>query len=504
MIRTKNQFISRRDFIKSSAIATVGFSVAPFLNCNKIGVEQPLKRAFGRLDFEVTTFGLGGQSSLQWTPSDVDPIKIILKAFELGINYFDTSNVYGPSQLNYGKAFRELNLIPGQVGYNESLRRSIFLTSKTGLRWGNRGITQDGIRSFSNGPKGSGAIDDLKRTLSQIFGDGQGNYPSGSYVDMVLIHALNSVEEIEAVYQGLDDPDPSAERIGALVSLLDYRDGTNRTGLNPKEEKLIKHIGFSGHRSPPVMMEMIQRDKHNILDAMLVAINANDRLNFNMQHNAIPVASEKNMGIIAMKVFADGAMYSKDATWSRAPEHVVRSVGSPTMSSRPLVEYALTTTGIHTAIIGIGQINNDPNKCQLKQNISAAQIQPDGLSESDRLEIEKNASTIKDGRTNYFQLAAENLSPPNEPLIMQELRDDQRVVKLTWQTAYAGREPIQNYEIWRDNQKIGQVQHIPQTSKEPFAFEDNLNDKDTHEYKILTVDRSGNDAPTEKLIVSTM
>ncbi len=140
----------------------------------------------------------------------------------------------------------------------------------------------------------------------------------------------------------------------------------------------------------------------------------------------------------------------------------------------------------------------------MKQNISAAQIQPDGLSESDRLEIEKNASTIKDGRTNYFQLAAENLSPPNEPLIMQELRDDQRVVKLTWQTAYAGREPIQNYEIWRDNQKIGQVQHIPQTSKEPFAFEDNLNDKDTHEYKILTVDRSGNDAPTEKLIVSTM
>jgi hypothetical protein len=38
---------------------------------------------------------------------------------------------------------------------------------------------------------------------------------------------------------------------------------------------------------------------------LLVAVNANDRLQFNMQHNVLPVAAAKNMGIIAMKVFAD-------------------------------------------------------------------------------------------------------------------------------------------------------------------------------------------------------
>jgi|GEM_PF-5878218 len=51
----------------------------------------------------------------------------------------------------------------------------------------------------------------------------------------------------------------------------DFRDGTNHTGLNPKEEKLIRHIGFSGHYNAGVMMEMIQRDKDNLLEGLLVA-----------------------------------------------------------------------------------------------------------------------------------------------------------------------------------------------------------------------------------------
>jgi aryl-alcohol dehydrogenase-like predicted oxidoreductase len=148
------------------------------------------------------------------------------------------------------------------------------------------------------------------------------------------------------------------------------------------------------------MMEMIQRDDRDILDAMLVAINANDPLNFNIQYNVIPVAAAKNMGVIAMKVFADGAMYSKEATWSRRPEHVVRTVGTTALPSRPLIEYTLTTPGVSTAIIGIGQIADDPRGCQLQQNLSAAQIAPAGLRESDRRDVEKKTSSVKDGKKN--------------------------------------------------------------------------------------------------------
>jgi aryl-alcohol dehydrogenase-like predicted oxidoreductase len=493
--------ISRRMFLKNSALVSGGLLFAPHLNFGSINISKPLKREFGRLNFEVTTLGLGGQASLQWTPQDVDPVKIILKAFQSGINYFDTSNVYGPSQLNYGKAFQKLNLIPGLPGYNESLRNSIFLTSKTGLRWAKGGWDKEGIHMFTNGDKDSRTIDDLKRTLTQVFGDGKGNYPPGSYIDMVLIHSLNTMVEIDTLYEGLDNPNPAAEHIGALAALLDYRDGTNYTGLNPGEEKLIRHIGFSGHYSAAVMMEMIQRDEKNIIDAMLVAINTNDRLNFNMQHNVIPVAASKNMGIIGMKVFADGAMYSKEARWSHKPEDVVRTVGSKALPSRPLVEYTLTTPGVHTAIIGIGHIDDDPNKCQLQQNLSSAQIAPLGLSDSDRREIESMTRSVKEGKTNYFQDPLGKLTPAREILTRQEIKNRERIVRLSWQTAYAGEEPIQRYEIWRDNNKISQMDHHAQINKNPFTFEDKIRDKDAHHYKIITVDRIGSGASSEDLVI---
>jgi aryl-alcohol dehydrogenase-like predicted oxidoreductase len=496
--------VSRRRFMHTATMASAGLCLGPHWAFGEINVTKPMKREMGRLHFEATTLGLGGQASLQWTPADVEPTQIILKAFNLGINYFDTSNAYGPSQSNYGKAFRELQLIPGQPGYKESTRRSIFLTSKTMLRFAKGGWKKEGLRSFTNGPEGSGAVEDIKRSLTQIFGDGQGYYPPGSYLDMVLIHNLTTREEIDAVYEGLGKPDPRAENIGALAALLDYRDGTNLTGLNPKEEKLIRHIGFSGHHSPPVMMEMIQRDERDILDAMLVAINANDRLNFNMQYNVIPVAAAKNMGLIAMKVFADGAMYTKPANWSNKPEHVILTVGTTTLPSGPLIQYTLSTPGIHTAIIGIGRIDEDPKSCQFQQNLAAAQVAPNGLAASDRLAIEKMTRTVKDGKTNYFQLPKEGLTPPREALAEQEVRNGKRVIRLKWQTAFAGDAPLARYEIWRDHQRVSRVAHQPQISRKPFVFEEVMNDKAAHNYQIAAVDAAGRSAVSEELFAPAL
>lgn len=36
----------------------------------------------------------------------IDPVALIAKAIMLGTTYLDTSNVYGPSQANFGKAFQ--------------------------------------------------------------------------------------------------------------------------------------------------------------------------------------------------------------------------------------------------------------------------------------------------------------------------------------------------------------------------------------------------------------
>jgi aryl-alcohol dehydrogenase-like predicted oxidoreductase len=486
MMKIKN--MNRRDFVKTAA-AGAGLLAFPMINCGKIGVSRPMKRTLGRTGFEATTLGLGGQASLQWTPPDVDPGKIILKAFDLGINYFDTSNLYGPSQQNYGKVFRQLNLVPGNPGYNESARRSIFLTTKTHLRWAKGLPDIPEVHSWSNGG-GASAVDDIKRSLSLMFGDGNGGYPDGAYLDMVLIHSISSMAEVEAVYEGLDHPDPKAEAIGALAALKDYRDGSNLTGLNPNEEKLIRHLGFSGHYSPAVMMAMIQRDTANILDGLLVAVNANDFQQFNMQNNVIPVAQAKNIGVIAMKVFADGAMYDKGAHWSNRPDHVVRRIGSPELPSRLLVEYSLSTPGVHNAIIGIGEISDDDRKCQLKQNLSAAQIRPQSMSIAERIEVETLAATVKSGKTNYFQLPGQDLTPVQNPEVHQ-VHDD---FQLIWHSAFAGRHPIERYDIYRGGEKIGTVAHHPQTSQAPFEYVDQEPDPVATTYRIVTVDRGGQEA----------
>jgi aryl-alcohol dehydrogenase-like predicted oxidoreductase len=464
----KTYKISRRNFLKTTAATTAAVSLMPLGSCNVEKTPSPMTRKFGKHDFMVTSMGLGGQSSLQWTPADVDPVPIILKAFKLGINYYDTSNLYGPSQLNFNKAFRQLNLIPGEKGYNEVLRKSIWLTSKTCQRWGKPGWEKiENVRNSSNGENVQCAVDDLKRSMTQIFGDGQGSYPEGAYLDMVLVHTLENTAEVDVLYKGLETPLDPDGNFGTLVALRDFRDGTNLTGMNPKNEKLIRHIGFSGHNNPPAMIDMIHRDEWGILEGMLVAINANDRLMFNMQHNVIPVAEAKGLGIIGMKTFADAAMYHKEPRWSHLPEDVFRKVGEPGLPSRPLIEYSLTTPGVHTLIIGIGQIDDDPMKCQLVQNFYAAQIAPDGLTAEERLKTEQMAASVKEGKTNYFQLAKEGLSAPRD---IQKVEKEGQTI-LTWQTAYAGDFPLARYEIMVNGEKAGEVLHKPQVlKKEPFVF----------------------------------
>ena len=201
--------------------------------------------------------------------------------------------------------------------------------------------------------------------------------------------------------------------------------------------------------------------------------------------------------MIAMKVFADGAMYTKEPRWSRTPEDVVRVVGTPELPSRPLVEYALSTPGIGTAIIGTGHIDRDERKCQLMQNMSAAQIREDSLSQTDREEIETMAYAAREGQTNYYQDKKQPLGPPREVKQSIANRNGNRVVRLTWQTAYAADDPIEYYEIRRNDQPAGQVRHQPQTTKAPFSFEEPFKEAGPLNYSVVTVDRAGKRSASE-------
>jgi len=94
------------------------------------------------------------------------------------------------------------------------------------------------------------------------------------------------------------------------------------------------------------------------------------------------------------------------------------------------------------------------------------------------------------------------------------MHDDQRLALLTWQTAYAGDQPLSHYEIRRDDFRgagfdnvppettiIGRVEHRPQTTTSPFTFQDRLKDQLAHRYRVMTVDEAGRMAGSEELLL---
>ncbi len=93
-----------------------------------------IRRTLGRTGRRVTTLGLGGQASIQWPAPGLDPVAIVEKACRLGVDYLDTSNIYGPSQQHFGEAFRRLGLSPTSPDYDPTAWERIYVASKTHIR----------------------------------------------------------------------------------------------------------------------------------------------------------------------------------------------------------------------------------------------------------------------------------------------------------------------------------------------------------------------------------
>jgi len=492
--------VSRRRFLGSVGLASSAALLLPRRGQAAGAAIQPRTRLLGRTGFEITTFGLGGQAALHWVRDDLNPVRVVIKALDQGVNYLDTANVYADSQGVYGKVFHQLNLVPGLPGYDEKRRRSIWLNSKTYSRFGNGGPNTPGMTG------GGSTVADIKRPLSQVFGDGKGNYPPGAYIDSFLMHSIQSLEDAAAVWEGFDRPDPKAGRIGGMAVLRDYRDGTNLTGLNPKEEKVIRHIGFSGHFSPAVHMDMLQRDQTGIIDVMLVAVNPNDRNYFSQINNTFPIAVAKGVGILAMKVFSNGAMYRGGSPWASGAKALVTTVGrrgGPSYES--LLHYPLSLPGVCSAVVGIGHIDDDPQQCQLLRNIAATQKLEGPLDKDELLSIEDHVAGTIGEKTNGFQAPAQPLGAPRQAAASQQVVSGRRVVQLTWQTAYAADEPIDHYAILRDGQAVAKVPYRPQTTLKPLAYEDQLaDDRQAHAYTIVTVDAAQQEASSPELKIESL
>jgi len=259
--------INRRDFFKLGATAAVGAVAVPALlfgdkkpkNSSVSGtsssraksrdsaVEIPI-RPLGKTGVMATLFGLGGQATLEDDGMRDDAVKIINRAYELGVNYFDTATAYGPSQGFYGEAMK-------------GWRDKVFLATKTWER------SRDGSLRL---------LDD---SLAKLKTD---------HLDLWQLHNLRNMEELDVIFG----------KGGALEAMLKARD-----------EKIVRFLGITGHYDPVVLKEAAHRFD---FDTVLVALNAADRHHKSFIEEFLPTAQAKNMGIIGMKVPARGRIFRKD------------------------------------------------------------------------------------------------------------------------------------------------------------------------------------------------
>jgi len=141
---SQNQKVNRRDFIVKSVMAGTGLAIGAHTlraaggsvfngkatfneskNSNMNILNSPLgKRKLGSL--EVTELGFGCMN-IAWAygngPSKEDSIKLIRKAYEAGIRFFDTAEIYGPhiSEQITGEAlkpYRDKVVIASKIGFD--------------------------------------------------------------------------------------------------------------------------------------------------------------------------------------------------------------------------------------------------------------------------------------------------------------------------------------------------------------------------------------------------
>ncbi len=255
---------NRREFLKTGVTTAAGISIlshgSVITNTEKLFAEitrntMP-KRKLGKTGFYVSLFSLGTGSTTAQVGQRENAIEIINRALDLGVNFIDTAPTYGNgvSETNIGLVMRER-------------RDDVFLATKKQDR------SYDGtLRLFE---------DSLKRLQTD-------------YIDLYQVHGVRIEEDI----------------ISALS-----RNGAVRAIERLRDEGAVRYIGITGHRNPDVLLRGISEYD---FDTILMTLNAADIHYEPFQKALLRTAAEKDMGIVAMKVTAQGRIFQDNGITSMA------------------------------------------------------------------------------------------------------------------------------------------------------------------------------------------
>jgi hypothetical protein len=267
-------------------------------------------RNLGKTGRRVGVFSLGGQSALEQAKNDAVAVPLIERALDLGINYIDTSSIYGGPE-------RWSERYIGQV--MKRRRGEAYLATKTKER------TRDGSLRM------------LERSLELLQTD---------HIDLWQLHDIGTMGDVEEVFA----------KGGAMEALIQAR-----------EQKIVRHLGLTGHHRPEPLVEAIKRFP---FDAILLAVNAADAHHYSFMDQLLPLAVEQQLGIVGMKITSRGRILS---SWTPPPleqqrkswEGVVLAEGPGTIGMREAMYYALSLP-VSTVIIGCDSV------AQLEENVTLA------------------------------------------------------------------------------------------------------------------------------------
>src|SRR5580704_17837857 len=129
---TRSSRNNRRAFLKSGGVITatfLGSAALPKLPTTATAApadpprREPMPtRNLGKTGYKVGVFSLGGQASLEHAHNEDVAVPVIEKALDLGVNYIDTSSIYGGPE-------RWSEQYVGKV--MKSRRAEAFLATKT-------------------------------------------------------------------------------------------------------------------------------------------------------------------------------------------------------------------------------------------------------------------------------------------------------------------------------------------------------------------------------------
>jgi uncharacterized protein len=312
----------RRDFLKAGGAATAAlltppaFAVTPnkslpALPSNPLTMKAMPTRNLGRTGYKVGIFSLGGQAALEKPNNFEVAVPIIERALDLGLNYIDTSSIYGGpprwSEQYVGKVMAKR-------------RNEAFLATKTIQR-----TRDDSMRM-------------IEKSLELLQTD---------HVDLWQLHDVGTMYDVEQIFA----------KGGAMEALLEMQ-----------QQKVVRFLGVTGHYRPDALIECIRR--HDF-DTILMAINAADPHHYSFNEALLPLAVEKQMGIIGMKIPGRGRILS---SWNPPPieeqKHswegrTIQTSSPGTLTIREAMYYTLSRP-VSTVIIGCDSI------AQLEENVQLA------------------------------------------------------------------------------------------------------------------------------------